>query len=196
MFHQARLLPQDQPLLRFLWRDGERERSPDVYEGHVLPFGTTCSPCRAIYALQRHVQDYSGNEDVVSSVLQVFYVDNCPQSLPTEDQAKQLIDRLRTLLATGDFDIRQWSSKMPDVIAHLPTEAKSTSCDLWLSAHKEDPLESTPGLHWNCSTDTLSYRYRDSPPAEPTLRYVYRVLATQYDQSPQLSPQLSQRRPV
>lgn len=182
MFHQVRLLPQDQSLLRFLWRDGERERSPDVYEWRVLPFGTTCSPCCAIYALQRHVQDHSvGNEEIVSSVLRAFYVDNCLQSLPSPDQAKRLIDGLRALLAEGGFDIRQWSCNMPDVISHLPTEAKSTSCELWLSAHKEDPLESTLGLQWNCNTDTLSYRHRDIPPAEPTLRYVYRVLASQYD---------------
>lgn len=51
MFHQVRLLPEDQPLLRFLWRDGVKERNPDVYEWRVLPFGTTCSPCCATYAL-------------------------------------------------------------------------------------------------------------------------------------------------
>ncbi|KAK7944426.1 hypothetical protein WMY93_000154 [Mugilogobius chulae] len=182
MFHQVRLLPQDQSLLRFLWRDGEKERSPDVYEWRVLPFGTTCSPCCAIYALQRHAQDFrEGNEDVVNSVLQAFYVDNCLQSLPSTEQAKQLIDRLRAVLGTGGFDIRQWSCNVPDVISHLPAEAKSVSCELWLSAHKEEPVESTLGLMWNCSTDTLSYRHRDIPPAQPTLRYVYRVLASQYD---------------
>ncbi|KAK7929198.1 hypothetical protein WMY93_005593 [Mugilogobius chulae] len=166
----------------FLWRDGEKERSPDVYEWRVLPFGTTCSPCCAIYALQRHAQDFrEGNEDVVNSVLQAFYVDNCLQSLPSTEQAKQLIDRLRAVLGTGGFDIRQWSCNVPDVISHLPAEAKSVSCELWLSAHKEEPVESTLGLMWNCSTDTLSYRHRDIPPAQPTLRYVYRVLASQYD---------------
>ena len=27
------------------------------YEWQVLPFGTTCSPCCAIFALQKHVRD-------------------------------------------------------------------------------------------------------------------------------------------
>ena len=57
MFHQIRLLPTDQPLLRFLWRDMKRELEPTIYEWQVLPFGTTCSPCCAIYALQHHIQD-------------------------------------------------------------------------------------------------------------------------------------------
>ncbi|GAA6098476.1 uncharacterized protein LOC109196100 [Tachysurus ichikawai] len=95
MFHQVRLLPEDHPLLRFLWRNLERERSPDIYEWRVLPFGTTCSPCCAIYALQRHVIDHrETNEEVVDSVLHSFYVDNCLQSLPTTDQAKQLVDKM------------------------------------------------------------------------------------------------------
>lgn len=54
MFHQIRLLPEDCPLLRFLWRDGETDRPPDVYEWRILPFGTTCRPCCATFALQKH----------------------------------------------------------------------------------------------------------------------------------------------
>ena len=182
MFHQVRLLPDDQPLLRFLWRNGEKERSSDVYEWLVLPFGTTCSPCCATYALQRHVQDHSeGNEDVVKSVLQAFYVDNCLQSLPSPEEARQLIDRMRALLASGGFDMRQWSSNMPEVIAHLPPEAKSTECELWLTANKTDPQESTLGLLWRCRPDALGYKPRIIPVTEPTMRYVYRVLASQYD---------------
>lgn len=32
MFHQVRLLSKDQPLLRFLWTDGQQEHPPNVYE--------------------------------------------------------------------------------------------------------------------------------------------------------------------
>lgn len=92
MFHQVRLLPEDQPLLRFLWHDGVKERNPDVYECRVLPFGTPCSPCCTTYTLQRQVQEHSdGNEDVVKSVLQAFYVENCLLSFKSPEQARQLI---------------------------------------------------------------------------------------------------------
>lgn len=53
MFHQIRLRPEDRPLLRFLWCDLKREDPPDVYEWQVLLFGTTCSPCCAIYGTWR-----------------------------------------------------------------------------------------------------------------------------------------------
>lgn len=52
MFHQVRLLTEDKPLLRYLWRDMKVDHPPDVYQWQVLPFGTTCSPCCATYALQ------------------------------------------------------------------------------------------------------------------------------------------------
>lgn len=66
MFHQVRLLPEDRPLLRFVWRDLRWDEPAAVYEWQVLPFGTTCNPCCAAFALQRHVRQQSarrGGED-------------------------------------------------------------------------------------------------------------------------------------
>lgn len=82
MFHQVRLLPADKPILRFLWRDLLRETQPNVYEWQVLPFGTTCSPCCATYALQKHVIKQSQLEDVCKAIQQHFYVANWLQSFP------------------------------------------------------------------------------------------------------------------
>lgn len=81
MFHQVRLLPEDRPLLTFLWCDMKRDSSTSVYEWQVLPFWTTCSPCCATYALQRHVTDHSqegdnDNDNVRDAVERHFYVDN------------------------------------------------------------------------------------------------------------------------
>lgn len=128
MFHQVRLLPEDRPLLRFIWRDLRCEDPPDVYEWQVLPFGTTCSPCCAIFALQQHARNHQESyPDVLQSVLQGFYVDNCLESFPTIHAAKQRVNQLRTLLADGGFDLRQWASNQTTVIAHLPTDARSSA---------------------------------------------------------------------
>lgn len=51
MFHQILLLPADKLVRRFIWQDMQRTEEPRIYEWQVLPFGTTCSPCCAIYAL-------------------------------------------------------------------------------------------------------------------------------------------------
>lgn len=173
MFHQVRLLPEDRPLLRFLWRDLKVQEQPSVFEWHVLPFGTTCSPCCAVYALQQHVLDHSQpGEDVRHSVLRSFYVDNCLQSFTTTEEAKSFVDKIRILLADGGFELRQWSSNQPSTINHLPAELKSASTELWISHGKTYTQESALGLLWNHQKETISYRYRPKESAETTMRNI------------------------
>ncbi len=182
MFHQVRLLPNDKPILRFLWRDMQRKEPPKIYEWQVLPFGTTCSPCCAIYALQEIAQNHPQvDPGLVRTVKSSFYVDNCLHSLQTVAEARELVDNLRQLLLTGGFELRQWASNRPEVIQHLPSEARSLNSELWLSQKSTDLMEGTLGLLWNCLTDSFSYKLSQSGCLEPTLRNVYRVLASQYD---------------
>ncbi|KAJ7997224.1 hypothetical protein DPEC_G00226750 [Dallia pectoralis] len=181
MFHQVQLLPEDRPLLRFLWRQ-EKEEPPDVFEWQVLPFGTTCSPCCATFALQRHVAENSEpGEDVQVSVERCFYVDNCLQSLPSPAEARQLVDKLRNILKSGGFELRQWASNDQSVVSHLPKEARSDSLELWITQEKEEQPESTLGLSWHCPTDTLGYKHRAVKYGTPTMRNIYKVLASQND---------------
>lgn len=171
MFHQVRLLPEDHPLLHFHWRDLKKEQPPSAYEWQVVPFGKTCSPYCATYAVQKHVTDNSQPGKAVHfSVEKCFYINNCLLSFPTTDAACHLLDKLRVLLSTGGFDLR-----------HLPKEARSDSSELWLSQNKTDPQELTLGLSWHCESDTLTYCHRPVSYDQPTMRNIYRVLASQYD---------------
>lgn len=182
MFHQVRLLPEDRPLLRFLWRDMNREEPPSVYEWRVLPFGTTSSPCCATFALQQHARHSSYAEDAArEAVEKSFYVDNCMVSLTSQEEAKVLVDQLRNLLAEGGFDLRQWASNVPAVICHLPSEARSDSAERWIAQGQVDSQESALGLHWHCQSDTLAYKSRSLDCPQVTMRTIYKVLASQYD---------------
>ncbi|XP_052449737.1 uncharacterized protein LOC128011416 [Carassius gibelio] len=182
MFHQVRLLPEDQPLLRFIWRDMKRDNPPEVFQWQVLPFGTACSPCCATFALQRHARDHGGSgEEIQHSVERCFYVDNCLQSVHTANEAKELVDRLREVLASGGFELRQWACNIPDVLRHLPAEARSDSTEQWLSHDEPDQLEPALGLSWNWRLDVLGYKSRPLDYEALTMRNVYKVLARQYD---------------
>ncbi|XP_023811839.1 uncharacterized protein LOC110015208 [Oryzias latipes] len=182
MFHQVRLLPEDQSLLRFIWRDLQRHTYPQVYEWQVLPFGTTCSPCCAIYALQRLVHENSNQGDYVrDSIEKNFYVDNWLQSFPSPEVAKDQVEKVRSLLSEGGFDLRQWASNTPSIISHLPKEFRSESSEQWLNHTDMDPQEPALGLRWMCNSDTLQYKSRQMGSSSPTMRNIYRVLASQYD---------------
>lgn len=128
------------------------------------------------------------HKDIHDSILTAFYVDNCLQSLSNPQEAKLLIDRMRELLIQGGFEIRQWASNIPEVIAHLPTSARSENCELWLNFKSLDPQESTLGLSWHCPTDVLGYKHRQVIYSTVTLRNVYKVLASQCDPLGYISP--------
>lgn len=180
MFHQVRLLPKYQPLLRFVWRNLWREEQPDIYQWQVLPFGTTNSPCCTTFALQKHVKDHvEGN--ILQSIEQSFYVDNCLQSLPTPEAAKLLVDKMRQCLALGGFEIRQWTSNVASVVSHLPSTARSERTELWLAEKSTDPQEPALGLRWHCPSDRLGYRSKPMKSEIPTMWHIYKVLAQQYD---------------
>lgn len=89
---------------------------PSIYEWQVSPFGTTCSPCCAIFTLQHHVQGCRGGlaelGDIVENsfyMIYRIYVDNCLYSTPNPDDAKRVVDGLHQLLA----------SNVPSMIQHL-----------------------------------------------------------------------------
>lgn len=85
-----------------------------MYEWQVLPFGTTSSPCCAVFTLKHHSRNSEANYlELHKIVHQSFYVDNCLTSFPTVVAAKQTVDQLRSMLAEGGFDLRQWASGQP-----------------------------------------------------------------------------------
>ncbi|CAM4734302.1 unnamed protein product [Leuciscus chuanchicus] len=171
MFHQIRLLPEDKPLLRFLWRNLQRDTPVGVFEWQVLPFGTTCSPCCATFSVLKHFQENTvPGEDTRVAVEKHFYVDNFLQSVTSTDKATELVNKLQALLVSGGFELRQWASNIPSVVAHLPVEARSERNELWLTEKQWDVSESILGLHWLCQADTLGYKARLKEPQVPTMR--------------------------
>ena len=60
MFLQVELQEKDRPYHRFLWRDFDTSREPDVYEFQRLLFGNTASPFCSQYVLQTHAKTRFG----------------------------------------------------------------------------------------------------------------------------------------
>jgi len=57
MFHQVQIIEDDQPALRFLWRNLQLERPPDLYQMLVMIFGAVSSPCMVNYVLRKTALD-------------------------------------------------------------------------------------------------------------------------------------------
>lgn len=126
-FHQVR---EDKPLLRFIWRDLHSEEPPDIQEWQVLPFDTTSSPCCAIFALQQHAHNHQDSyPEILLSVQRRFSKDNGLESFSIVPTVMQRVNQLCVLLAEGGFEMRQWASNQPSVVAHLSAEARSSATE-------------------------------------------------------------------
>ncbi|XP_055841072.1 uncharacterized protein LOC129908525 [Episyrphus balteatus] len=54
MFHQIKIVEEDQQCQRILWRDGDTSRKPTVYIMEVMIFGPRCSPTCAQFVKNHH----------------------------------------------------------------------------------------------------------------------------------------------
>jgi hypothetical protein len=86
MFSRFRLSEEDANYFCFLWRK-EKSTSPDFCRMDRLPFGASCSPFVAIYALRRIMEDAGANDPIISAVRESMYVDDYFNSASSVDAA-------------------------------------------------------------------------------------------------------------
>ena len=84
MFLQVGLQDKDRPFHRFLWRDFDPSREPDVYEFRHLSFDNTASPFCAQYVIHAHAKAHTETfPGAVESVDNSMYVDDVLDSSKT-----------------------------------------------------------------------------------------------------------------
>ena len=112
MFLQVGLAEKDRPYHRFLWRDLDQSKPPDVYEFTRLPFGNTASPFCAQYVLHSHAETNKDRyPEAADTVDNIMYVDDLMDSCETIPEAKDLRSQTTELLSSAGFTLRKWISK-------------------------------------------------------------------------------------
>lgn len=186
MFHQVLVAKEDQHSLRFLWRDGDSNRDPDIYVMQVMPFGTSCSPSVAQFAKNLNASRFQEQFPRASEcIIKEHYVDDMLASTESEEEAAQLALNVRFVHSQAGFEIRNWlsnSSKVLDLLNEDGTAEKS------MDLCSEMATEKVLGMWWCTETDTFTYRLSPRHDPElisgrkvPTKREVLRTLMTIYD---------------
>ena len=109
--------------LRFLWwPEGDWSKEPIEYRMLVHLFGATSSPSCANYALKKTAED---NKDcfppiVCDTVHHNFYVDDCLKSLPSKEEAMQMVQDLASMLQKGSSLCSPGSMFPRFYVPHLP----------------------------------------------------------------------------
>ena len=112
MYHQLVLLPEDRPLHRFLWRDLDQLKEPEVYEFLRFIFGGCYCPFCAQYAWQTHAETHKDEFPLAAAAVQNHcYMDDLMPSLPTIEEAKKTRQQLSKLGDKAGFHIWKWLSK-------------------------------------------------------------------------------------
>ncbi|XP_072172027.1 uncharacterized protein [Diadema setosum] len=188
MFHQVKVPVKDRDAMRFLWwRDGDLSKEPTEYRMTVHLFGATSSPSCAGFALRKTAEDARGqfNKEVIDTVLNNFYVDDCLKSVKCQDDAMSLVEDLRCLLAQGDFRLTEWLCNDRDVLASIPESERAESA---LNLDLEDlPVQRTLGILWDMETDSFKFEVQvKEKPA--TRRGILSVASSLYDPLGFLAP--------
>ncbi|KAL9987043.1 hypothetical protein ACROYT_G001278 [Oculina patagonica] len=77
MYLQIKLRPEDQPYHRFLWRDLQTDREPDVFEFDRVVFGVNSSPFQAQFVAQEHARHHQSELPLAAeTVLESTYMDD------------------------------------------------------------------------------------------------------------------------
>ena len=187
MYHQLALTLEDRPLHRFLWRNMDQSKEPEVYEFLRYVFGGCYCPFCAQYVWQKHADDHRAEYPLAAeAVKNSCYMDDLMPSVETVETAKEMRQQLTELGDKAGFHIRKWISQKPEVIMDIPEADRATKVDL---ENKEFPVTKTLGVVWIVQEDKFSFSFVP-PPDELVLtkRNVLKKTASIYDPFGFLTP--------
>ena len=113
MYNCIKLSNQDQHTHRFLWRDGDVDRSPDHYVLLCVPFGDKPSGAIATIAL-RNTADMSEEKypKEAEIIKRDSYVDDVLFSEDVDEELLQHCKGIETILKKGGFQIKHWTTSL------------------------------------------------------------------------------------
>ncbi|XP_035257600.1 uncharacterized protein LOC118218934 [Anguilla anguilla] len=183
MFHQVRVSKSDVDFLRFLWWPSNDVSKPPVEHRMLVHlFGAVSSPSCANFALRQTARDNKSmfHPKVISTIENNFYVDDCLKSLPSEQEAVELVKELTSLCQKGGFRLTKWMSNSRTVLAHIPKEDRAHEVrELDLDRDKLS-IERALGLLWSVEDDMFKFNIivKDKP---HTRRNMLSIVSSIYD---------------
>ena len=141
MFNQILVHPDDQIYHRFLWRKNPND-PPTVYQWLRLSFGDKPAPDIATNEINTlaNISEEQFSE-AAKELKEHAYVDDIGGSKETESQVKKVINDIDTILAKGQFKIKNWHSN-------------SKSID----PSNEEQFVDLLGHRWNKEADTFTFK--------------------------------------
>ena len=130
MYHTVKIKPIEQHTHRFLWRDMDTGRPPDMYVIQRVSFGDKPSGTIATVALRKTAEMGADRYPEAAQVIKEnTYMDDIIESVPTKEKATKLAKDIEALLDGGNFKIKEWifTHDRTDLLKTLPKDKSSTT---------------------------------------------------------------------
>ncbi|XP_044759024.1 uncharacterized protein LOC123316838 [Coccinella septempunctata] len=153
MYRQILVHPSHRRFQRILFRFSVSD-PVQVYELNTVTYGVGSSPYLALRVLKQLASNEEIDFPLAATVLQSeSYVDDILSGSDTLEGARGLQEQLISLLRRGGFELRKWSSNIPELINHLPPDHRHQQS---LNFDDNSVLKIL-GLRWFPSGDHFSY---------------------------------------
>ena len=161
MFHQVLVPENDRRLLRFLWRANHDIRGTvEGFEMKLHVFGATSSPSCCNYAVKRTAVDNEKkyHPDVVTTLQQIFYVDDLLKSVKDVKTAIRLLYEIIGMCASGGFKLTRVIRNRVKVLQSVTeTERRKGVKNIDFNNGIDLPTERALGVKWNIENDQLGF---------------------------------------
>ena len=160
MFYQVKVPEEGRDLLRFLWWDkGDTSKEPQEYRMTVHLFGAASSPGCSNFALKTTADD---NERSLESapaefLRRDFYVDDGLKSLPSVEEAVDLVNSVKEMCNRGGFNLHKFTSNSKEVIQRIPPSDRAEDLKSMDFEREALPTEHALGIQWCIETDTFKF---------------------------------------
>ena len=169
MFNSIHLKPLEKHCHRFLWRDLETDRDPDVYMMTRVNMGDTPAPAISTEAVYKTADLFENESPEAANLLKrCSYVDDLIDSKPSISAALNIAKDTENMLAKGGFKVKCWQlsgESHPRVGEELNTLQlnKLDSVPSGKTQTSTNMLKGTDenlrvlGLGWNPETDKVVF---------------------------------------
>jgi hypothetical protein len=170
MFLKIRTPPEMRKFSRILWVDANDRKKIRIlqFKGHI--FGNNGSPTCSMYATQRNATDHKGKfPRAAESVLESTIVDDTLDSVPTSEEAVEIINNLVEMHKAIGLEMAKFGSNRIEVSNQLPSSARlsetmvsfveygSPETEYAVGTVPKAPMMRMLGQYWDMSKDWFSY---------------------------------------
>lgn len=159
MFHRVKIRQADQHAQRFLWRDGNTSKMPEVYVLQVLAFGPTGSPSTAMYVKNTNAKRYEETHPEAYKSIISDYVDNNMESYDNVEDAIRITNDIININLEGNFNTRDFVSNSLEVVSKLPKDKVASIQEYhFLDENKSEKLL---GIKWDVKNDVFTFNIKE-----------------------------------